>query len=57
MKYFPGLFLLFFIGSYVPAEAQHLNPGFEKEEFIELLKIGSRTTADSAWYGEVPDPE
>lgn len=37
--------------------AQHLKPGFDKSEFIEMLKIGARTTADSSYYNEFPTPE
>src|SRR6185437_6927582 len=36
--------------------AQHLKPGFDKSEFIEMLKIGARTTADSAYYNSFPSP-
>ena len=36
--------------------AQHLNPGFDKDEFIELLKIGARTSTDSAYYKKLPAP-
>ncbi|MEO7524445.1 MAG: META domain-containing protein [Ferruginibacter sp.] len=36
--------------------AQHLKPGFEKQEFIELLKIGARTSADSNYYKKLPAP-
>ena len=37
--------------------SQKLSPGFDKDEFIELLKIGSRTTTDTSWYGNLKDPE
>ena len=37
--------------------AQKLAPGFDKNEFMELLKIGSRTTTDTSWYGNLKDPE
>lgn len=37
--------------------AQHLKPGFDKSEFIEMLKIGFRTTADSSYYKAFPAPE
>ena len=37
--------------------AQHLKPGFDKQEFTEMLKIGARTTADSAYYNSFPAPE
>ena len=36
--------------------AQHLKPGFDKDEFMELLKIGARTTADSTYYNSFPEP-
>ncbi len=37
--------------------AQQLSPGFDKQEFIELLKIGARTTADSSYYRKIPAPQ
>lgn len=37
--------------------AQHLKPGFDKSEFIEMLKIGARTTADSTYSNSFPAPE
>lgn len=37
--------------------AQHLKPGFDKSEFIEMLKIGARTTADSTYYNSFPAPQ
>jgi hypothetical protein len=57
MKLFQSLFILFLIGCTNFTFAQKLSPGFDKNEFIELLKIGSRTTTDSSWYGNVKDPE
>lgn len=39
------------------ASAQPLQPGFQKREFIELLKIGARTSADSSYYKKLPAPE
>lgn len=51
--------LLFFITIYFSnlSYGQKLSPGFDKNEFLELLKIGSRTTTDSSWYGSLTDPE
>lgn len=37
--------------------AQALQPGFDKEEYIELLKISIRTVADSAYADTLPAPE
>lgn len=37
--------------------AQHLKPGFDKQEFLELLKIGARTTADGNYYKKLPAPQ
>lgn len=37
--------------------SQSLKPGFDKNEFIELLKIGARTTADSGYYNHFPAPQ
>ena len=35
---------------------QHLKAGFDKNEFIELLKVGARGTADSSYYDTMPAP-
>ncbi|MEO6837248.1 MAG: META domain-containing protein [Ginsengibacter sp.] len=35
--------------------AQHLKPGFDKKEFIEMLKIGAR--ADTSYYVGLPAPQ
>lgn len=40
-----------------PLFAQHLKPGFDKAEFIELLKLGARATADSSYYDTMPAPQ
>ncbi|MEO8772064.1 MAG: META domain-containing protein [Ferruginibacter sp.] len=37
--------------------AQQLKPGFDKQEFIELLKIGARTSADSNYFKKIPAPQ
>ena len=36
--------------------AQHLKPGFDKSEFIEMLRIGARTTVDSTYFNSFPTP-
>ena len=36
--------------------AQHLKPGFDKSECIELLRMGAKF-GDSAYAGKIPDPE
>jgi heat shock protein HslJ len=50
-------FLLVTVLLALNARAQHLKPGFDKSEFIELLKIGARTTADSSYYNSFAAPE
>lgn len=51
-------FLLFFTIVFSQGiSAQHLKPGFDKSEFIEMLKIGAVTSTDSAYYNSVPSPE
>lgn len=57
MKLFQTFFFLFLMACFNYTNAQKLSPGFDKSEFLELLKIGSRTTTDSTWYGNVEDPE
>lgn len=37
--------------------AQYLKPGFDKQEFIEMLKIGARTSDDSSYYHSFPSPQ
>lgn len=37
--------------------AQHLRPGFDKSEFLELLKLGARATANSEYYDTLPAPQ
>ena len=34
--------------------AQHLKPGFDKQEFIEMLKIGAK--ADTSYHIDLPEP-
>ncbi len=41
----------------LPATAQHLQPGFNKKEYIELLKVSARTTGDTAYYSQIDPPE
>jgi heat shock protein HslJ len=36
--------------------AQHLKPGFDKAEFIDMLKIGARF-GDSAYFKDIPEPK
>lgn len=37
--------------------AQHLQPGFDKAEYLEMLRIGARTTQDPKYYDSFPAPE
>ncbi len=56
-KIVKSTFLLVTVLLALNAGAQHLKPGFDKSEFIELLKIGARTTADSSYYNSFAAPE
>ena len=37
--------------------AQTLHPGFDKQEYIELLKLSARTTASPAYYNTIAQPQ
>ncbi len=55
MKYLVLIFCLLFLlaaGSY----AQRLQAGFDKAEYIELLKVSSRF-GDSSYFNSIPKPE
>lgn len=39
------------------AVAQNLRPGFDKNEYRELLYVCARTTADSSYYKKIHEPE
>ena len=39
------------------ANAQKLHPGFDKAEYIELMKLNARTTAAPAYYNTIPEPQ
>ncbi|MCD8540624.1 MAG: hypothetical protein LRY55_13320 [Leadbetterella sp.] len=39
------------------ALGQQLKPGFDKKEYKELLHIFARTTADSSYFKNFPEPE
>lgn len=39
------------------AHAQHLKPGFDKEEYRELMYVSVRTAADSAYATKYPAPK
>ncbi len=49
----PFIFLLL-TGS--PARAQLLQPGFDKSEYLELMKISARSTNSPAYYDTFPPP-
>ncbi len=51
------IFTLLFIAFILSAPAQHLQPGFDKREFIELLKIGAYTTARPSYFSKISPPE
>lgn len=38
-------------------KGQHLKPGFDKAEYIELLKVSARTTANSNYYNKFASPQ
>ncbi len=52
--------LIFFFFSHLFGKtviAQHLKPGFDKLEYIELLKLSARTTANPAYFNTLPAPQ
>jgi hypothetical protein len=51
------LFLCFFNLWCINSVAQQLLPGFNKGEYIELMKLSARTTASPAYYNTMPAPE
>ncbi len=53
IKYF--LFLLPLLT--LVATAQPLQPGFDKAEYAELMKVSARTSAKPAYYDTMPAPE
>ena len=51
------IFLLFiFVISLCIANAQHLKPGFDKSEYIELLRVSSRL-GDSSYFKKIAAPQ
>jgi len=49
--------ILFFSSSvYCVIQAQHLKPGFDRSECIEMLRIGARF-GDSAYASKIPEPQ
>lgn len=48
------LFLFFFIT--ISVLGQPLKPGFDKNEYKELMLISARTTADEKYYKDFPEP-
>lgn len=55
MKNF-SLVCLLLIAAFTGNYAQQLKPGFDKAEYIELLKVSSRF-GDSAYFNSIPKPE
>lgn len=52
------IFILLLTISLSPnVSAQHLKPGFDKQEFVELLKIGARTSTNAGFYNKLPAPQ
>ena len=49
------LLLLCFLSVAFTLPAQHLQPGFDKAEFLELLRLSARQ-ADSAYFMKLPEP-
>jgi hypothetical protein len=49
------IFLLFALSSFSHLSAQHLKPGFDKSECIEVLEMGAKF-GDSAYASALPDP-
>lgn len=54
---FSSLFFLFIVCffSLQNSDAQHLRPGFDKEEYKELMYISARTTAAPGYYKDFPE--
>jgi len=50
-------FLLSIILFSVVANAQQLQPGFDKKEYIELLKVSAQSTGDTGYIRRQPPPE
>lgn len=51
------LFFSLIIFAYATGLAQPLQPGFNKAEYIELMKLNARTTASPAYYNTIPEPQ
>jgi len=54
MRIYVSVLLILYNISYL--QAQHLQPGFDKAEYLELLKLSARQ-ADSAYFMQLPEPE
>ncbi|MDO9253966.1 MAG: lipase family protein [Bacteroidales bacterium] len=52
---YPTFLLILLIPLFL--SAQHLKPGFDKEEYKELMLISARSTSDSAYYNTFPEPQ
>ena len=50
-------FFVFFQLVFIAATAQKLQPGFDKAEYTELMKVSARSTANAAYYDTMPAPE
>ncbi|MCG7856726.1 lipase family protein [Flavihumibacter sediminis] len=48
--------LIFLLLTGSPARAQLLQPGFDKSEYLELMKISARSTNSPAYYDTFPAP-
>lgn len=51
------LFIFAFLVAVGDAVCQNLNPGFDKYEYMEALKISARSTGDSSYYNTIEKPE
>jgi len=52
---YPTFLLILLIPLFL--SAQHLKPGFDKEEYKELMLISARSTSDSDYYNTFPEPQ
>lgn len=54
MKYF--LLAICVVGFFFPAAARRLQPGFNKQEYLEMLSISAKQI-DAAFYRNIPEPK
>ena len=52
-------FIVLFIGLIISSHTfgQQLKPGFDKEEYKQLMLISARSTADPDYFNDFPEPD